>query len=150
PGGGRAILKQRPYALPGDKFTKYELSVFDLAALRQIKPAVDRFEHEWEPPRLHWCRDQHHFAYEQVDRGHQHLRVTEVDADTGSTRNIIDEKTETFIWTAHTENLDLQYINWLEKTDEMLYTSERDGWRHLYLVDTAAGTIKNQITKGQY
>jgi dipeptidyl aminopeptidase/acylaminoacyl peptidase len=150
PGGGRAILKQRPYALPGDRFTKYELSVFDLAGLHQIKPAIDRFEHEWESPRLHWNRDHRHFAYEQVDRGHQRLRVIEVDALTGTTRNIIDEKTETFIWTAHTENLELRYVNWLEKTDEMVYASERDGWRHLYLIDTAAGTIKNQITKGEY
>ncbi|HTL54930.1 MAG TPA: prolyl oligopeptidase family serine peptidase [Candidatus Limnocylindrales bacterium] len=150
PGGGRAILKQRSYALPGDKFTKYEVSVFDLAVLRQIKPAVEPFEHEWEAPRLHWSRDQRHFAYEQVDRGHQRLRVIEIDVHTGATRNIIDEKTETFIWTAHTENLDLKYVNWLEKTDEMIYASERDGWRHLYLIDTAAGAVKNQITKGEY
>jgi hypothetical protein len=150
PGGGRAILKQRPYALPGDKFTRYELSVFDVAEHRQIKPQVDEFEHEWEAPRLHWNRDQRHFAYEQVDRGHQRLRVIEVDAHTGATRNIIDEKTGTFIWTAHTENLDLQYVNWLEKSDEMVYASERDGWRHLYLIDTAAGAVKNQITKGEY
>ena len=150
PGGGRALLKERPYALPGDKFTKYELSVFDLAVLHQTQPAVDRFEHEWEAPRLHWSRDQRHFAYEQVDRGHQRLRVIDVDARTGITRNLIDEKTDTFIWTAHTENLELQYLNWLEKTDEMIYVSERDGWRHLYLIDTATGAIKNQITQGKY
>ena len=150
PGGGRAILKQRPYALPGDKFTKYELSLFDLAVLRQIKPTVDSFEHEWEAPRLHWSRDQRRFAYEQVDRGHQRFRVIEIDARTGATRNLLDEKTDTFIWTAHTENLDLKYVNWLEKTDEMIYASERDGWRHLYLIDTAAGVVKNQITKGPY
>ena len=150
PGGGRAILKQRPYALPGDRFTHYELSVFDLAVLRQVKPRVDAYEHEWEAPRLHWSRDQRHFAYEQVDRGHQRLRVIEVDAHTGTTRNLIDETTKTFIWTAHTENLSLTLINWLEKTDEMIYVSERDGWRHLYLVDTTAGAIKNQITRGDY
>ena len=150
PGGGRAILKQRPYALPGDKFTHYELSVFDMAVLRQVRPHVDLYEHEWEPPRLHWSRDQRRFAYEQVDRGHQRLRVIEVDAHTGTTRNLIYEKTKTFIWTAHTESLNLTYLNWLEKTDEMIYVSERDGWRHLYLVDTAAGSIKNQITRGEY
>ena len=65
-------------------------------------------------------------------------------------RNIIDEKSATFIWTAHTENLNLTYVNWLEKSDEIIYASEMDGWRHLYLVDVKEGKIKNQITKGEW
>src|SRR5260370_37042033 len=32
----------------------------------------------------------------------------------------------------------------------MIYVSGRDGWRHLYLVDTKEGRIKNQITKGEF
>jgi dipeptidyl aminopeptidase/acylaminoacyl peptidase len=149
-GGGRAKLQTRPYALPGDKFARYELNLFAVASRKQIKPEVDRFEHEWETPRLHWYRDGSHFAYPQVDRGHQRFRVIEVDSQTGAVRNLIDEKTETFIWTAHTENLRLNLVNWLETTDEMIYVSERDGWRHLYLVDAMAGKIKNPITKGEY
>ncbi|HWW02399.1 MAG TPA: prolyl oligopeptidase family serine peptidase [Candidatus Acidoferrum sp.] len=149
-GGGRAILHHRPYALPGDKFATYELSIFEVANRKQIKPEVDRFEHEWESPRLRWNRDNRHFAYEQEDRGHQRFRVIEVDSHTGTARNIIDESTETFIWTAHTENVNIRYVNWLEKTDEMIYVSERDGWRHLYLVDTKEGKIKHLITRGDY
>lgn len=149
-GGGRAVLHHRPYALPGDKFTTYEISLFEVAERKQIKPALDRFEHEWETPRVRWKRDQHHFAYQQEDRGHQRFRVIEVDSRTGVARNLIDERTQTFIWTAHTENVNIRYVNWLEKTDEMIYISERDGWRHLYLVDTKEGNIKNLITPGDY
>ena len=29
-------------------------------------------------------------------------------------------------------------------------SSERDGWRHLYLIDARTGAVKNAITKGQY
>jgi dipeptidyl aminopeptidase/acylaminoacyl peptidase len=149
-GGGRAVLKSRPYALPGDKFTTYELNLFDVAEHNQLKPSGDRFEHEWESPRLHWYRDNVHFAYQQEDRGHQRLRLIEVDSRSGAVRNLIDEKTDTFIWTAHTENVNINYINWLEKTDELVYVSERDGWRHLYLVDVKEGKIKNQITHGDF
>jgi dipeptidyl aminopeptidase/acylaminoacyl peptidase len=39
-------------------------------------------------------------------------------------------------------------VNWLEKTDELIYVSERDGWRHLYLIDAQGGA--KQITKGEY
>ncbi len=149
-GGGRAKFSRRPYALPGDKFKTYELNLFDIETRRQIKPEVDKFEHGWETPRLHWNKDNRHFAYEKVDRGHQRFRVVEVDSRTGQARNLIDEKTETFIWTAHTENLDLRLVNWLDKSDEILYVSERDGWRHLYLIDAAKGEIRNQVTKGEW
>jgi len=79
-GGGRAKLQTRPYALPGDRLTQYELNLFDVANRKQTKPVVDRFVHGWEPPRLHWNRDGRHFAYQQVDRGHQRFRVIEVDS----------------------------------------------------------------------
>lgn len=149
-GGGRAKLKTRPYALPGDKFSKYELNIFDVAGRKQTKPSVDWFEHEWERPQIHRAKDGRHFYFTQEDRGHQRLRVIEVENATGTVRNIVDEKSETFIWTTHIEKLGLKLVNWLTNTDEMIYVSERDGWRHLYLVDAKLGGIKNQITKGNW
>jgi dipeptidyl aminopeptidase/acylaminoacyl peptidase len=150
PGGGRAKLHSRPYALPGDKFTTYELNLFDINTQKQIKPNVDKLDLEYEAPRLHWKKNQRHFAYEKIDRGHQRFRIIEVDSHTGESRNLIDEKSDTFIWTAHTENLRLNIVNWLQKTDEIIYVSERDGWRHLYLVDAEQGKISHQITKGEW
>jgi dipeptidyl aminopeptidase/acylaminoacyl peptidase len=148
-GGGRAKFRSRPYPLPGDKFSRFELSLFDVAARKQLKPTVGVFEHEWERPQLHWSPDGSHFTYLQVDRGHQRLRVIDVETRTGATRNVIDEKTETFIWTAHTENLKLELVNWLKK-EEIIYASESDGWRHLYLYDLKEARLKNQITKGDW
>jgi hypothetical protein len=95
-GGGRAKFRSRPYALPGDKFATYELNLFDIDSHKQIKPTVDKLELDWQVPRLHWKKDQRHFAYEKVDRGHQRFRLVEVDSHTGRTRNLIDEKSETF------------------------------------------------------
>lgn len=145
---GRAKLHTRSYALPGDKFPRYEPNIFEVASRKQIKPGVDRFEHEWLRPRLHWKKDGRHFAYQQVDRGHHRFRLVEVDSHTGSVRNLIDEKSETFIWTAHAENVSLSPITWLTNSDQVIYASERDGWRHLYLVD--AGGAMNQITRGEW
>ena len=147
--GGRAVMRQRPYGQAGDKFPHYELNIFDVASHQQTKPTVDRFEHEYETPQLHWMKDHRHFAWQQEDRGHQRLRIIEASCDDGSVRNLVDETTKTFIWTAHTEDLGLPLINWLSD-DEIIYVSERDGWRHLYLVDPQAGKIKNQITKGEW
>ena len=150
-GGGRAKLQSRPYALPGDKFTSCELSVFDIATQKQLKPIVDRFESEWQRPRIRWSHDNSRFTYQQADRGHQRFRLIEVAIANGNVRNIIDEKSSSFLWTAHTENEALRTITWLEQTKhELLYISEVSGWRHIYLVDAETGSVKNPITSGDW
>jgi dipeptidyl aminopeptidase/acylaminoacyl peptidase len=148
-GGGRAILHTSPYALPGDKFAAYELNLFDVSNQKQIKPDVDRIDYRSPSPR--WNRDGFHFTYEKYDRGHQRFRVIEVDTHSGALRNIIDERTDTFIWNDHVEGMNnMPLITYLDATDEILRVSERDGWRHIYLIDAKAGTVKNQVTKGPW
>jgi len=147
-GGGRARLHTRRYPLPGDKFTSYELHLFDVAGGKEIKCEVDKIDYGSPDPR--WQRDGHTFTYQKTDRGHQRFRLIEVETHTGKARNLIDEKSQTFIWPAHTEAVNLDAVTWLEKTDEIVYASERDGWRHLYLIDAREGKVKNQITKGEY
>jgi len=148
PSGGRAQLHRNAYALPGDKYAAYELNLFQIAERTQAKPDIDRID--FGRPRLRWNQDGRRFTYEQIARGHQRFRLIEVDAQTGAARNIIDETSETFLWTAHAENVDVRRVTWLEQTDEIIYASERDGWRHLYLMDAPSGTIKSQITKGEF
>ena len=105
PGGGRAKLRVRALS----------------AARRQVhrvraQPLRRRGE-EGDPsprstgsissgPRLRWDKDGRHFTYEKIDRGHQRFRLIEVDSHTGEARNLIDEKSETFIWTAHRESVE--------------------------------------------
>ncbi len=152
PGGGRAVERSRPYAQAGDKFTTYELSIFDVASHKLVKPQVDKFEHEYESPVIHWSLDRSHFTYQMEDRGHQRMRLVEVDARTGSVRNLVDERAKTFIWTAHTEGPErygFHIFTYLTKSDEVLHQSEKDGWRHIYLVDPKTGESK-QVTKGQW
>jgi dipeptidyl aminopeptidase/acylaminoacyl peptidase len=137
PGGGRARLLRRPYALPGDAFPTHELTLFHVPTGRVLKPAVEPYEHQWLRPRLTWKRDGRHFLYVQVDRGHQRLRVFEVDTRSGHVHTILEERSDTFIWTAHTENVGLQLVHYLAEADELIYASEFEGWRHLYLFDAS-------------
>lgn len=147
-GGGPAKLRSRDYPLPGDRLDSYELNLFEVGSGTQRKPQVDPLD--LDSPRLHWFTDGRHFAYEKIDRGHQRLRLYEVDSHDGGVRTLVDEKTETFIWTAHTENLRLDRFTWLEGSDEVIYASEQSGWRHLYLVDPEQGGIVRPITSGEW
>ncbi|HLW65976.1 MAG TPA: DPP IV N-terminal domain-containing protein, partial [Gemmataceae bacterium] len=148
PGGGRAKLQQRAYDLPGDKYTAYELNLFSIEGPKQIKPQVERIDFGF--PQLHWSADGSKVAFQKVDRGHQRFRLIEVNVKDGAAQALIDEKSKTFIWTAHTEMVGLQPVTWLQKTPEIIYASEQDGWRHLYLIDAQTGKIKNQITHGEW
>jgi dipeptidyl aminopeptidase/acylaminoacyl peptidase len=148
PGGGRAKSHSRPYDSPGDKLAKFELHLFDMTTMQLVECTVEPID--FGRPRLHWRRNGRAFAFEKFDRGHQRFRLVEVDTHSGQERNLIDEKTETFIWSAHTEGIDVRHVTWLEKTDEIIAASERDGWRHLYLIDANEGKVTNQITRGEW
>jgi len=140
----RGEVKTRGYAQPGDEFTSYEMHVINVKSKVSVKVKSEVIDF-FQAPVIRWrSGDNTHFTYEKVDRGHQRFRVIEVDASNGETRNVIDEKTETFIYQ------NLIYTHYQPKTHEIIWSSEKDGWRHLYLVDELTGKIKNQITKGEW
>jgi dipeptidyl aminopeptidase/acylaminoacyl peptidase len=147
-----ARLHKHPYPRPGDRFDLHEIYVSDLETRKPIKADIERIDYG-RVPRLRWRRDGKAFTFEKIDRGHQRFRIVEVDARTGKTHNIIDEKAGTFIWTVHPPSFDEipgVWVHYLDATDEILYASERDGWKHLYLIDAQTGAVKNQITRGAW
>jgi dipeptidyl aminopeptidase/acylaminoacyl peptidase len=144
PNTTRGEVKTRGYAQPGDEFTSYEMHVVNVKTKGIVKvksEAIDFFN----APVIRWRNgDNTHFTYEKVDRGHQRFRVIEADATNGNTRNIIDEKAETFIYQ------NMIYTHYQPEKNEIIWVSEKDGWRHIYLVDELTGKEKNQITKGEW
>jgi dipeptidyl aminopeptidase/acylaminoacyl peptidase len=146
--GGRAVLHTRPYALPGDRFTKYEPHLFDPATGKELK--TDAPANDFGRADVRWAKDGQRFTYEKVDRGHQRFRLVAVDARSGESKPLIDEKSETFIWTQHFDGMNFAQVTWLQKSNEIIHATEKNGWRHLYLLDAATGALKNAITSGEF
>lgn len=142
-----AKLTSRAYPLPGDRFTSYQPTLISTETRKQVKIDVEPIDFGY--PGVRWSKDGKSFTYEKVDRGHQRFRLVEVDAQTGVSRNIIDEQSETFIWTAHNSQKDLPIVSWLDQSDEIIYLSEQNGWRHLYLVQKKTGQ-QTPITSGNW
>lgn len=143
-GTTRGQLRSQPYKQPGDPFPVYQLYIFSVAGKKVIKADAEPLDF-FGPPVLHWRHNQpRYFLYEKVDRGHQRFRVIEADALTGNTRTVLDEQSPTFIYESRL------YTHYLPETNEMLWTSEKDGWRHIYLVSTLTGAIKRQVTRGEW
>ena len=94
---------------------------------------------------MRWSPDSRRFTFLYNQRGHQVLRVVVVDGETGETAALIDERSDTFIDYAYK-----QFSHYLDETNEIIWMSERDGWNHLYLIDSRSGQVKNQITSGPW
>ena len=133
------------YDKPGDELRVAKPHLFDAAKRTEISVSNDLFKNPWESDRVRWAADSKSFSFIYNQRGHQVLRLIEVDAITGAARAIINEECKTFIDYAHK-----QFLHEIPSTGEVIWMSERDGWNHLYLYDRNAGTIKNQITKGEW
>jgi dipeptidyl aminopeptidase/acylaminoacyl peptidase len=138
-------LHQRPYLKPGDVVPVRKPALFDVATGKQIPIETQPFLSQYSLNRLDWREDSRAFTFEFNKRGHQVYLVVEVDANSGKTRIIIDERSETFI-----DYSSKRYRYDVEDGEEIIWASERDGWNHLYLYNGRTGEVKNQITKGEW
>ncbi|KGK57480.1 peptidase S9 [Xanthomonas cannabis pv. phaseoli] len=94
---------------------------------------------------LQWRSDGRSVSFEYVQRGFQHMRVIAVDARTARAHVAVGEDARTFVYADRSFRHDVD-----GRGDEVLWISERDGWRHLYLFDGRSGRVKRQITRGQW
>lgn len=152
------------YYKPGDIIDVDRPVLFDLETQKQIPINNDLFSNPFfriyrfpggEPDRCEfglneenhyrWASDSSRFMFCYNQRGHQLMRIIGVDANTGKAKPIVEETSDTFICYSFK-----YYCNYLDDTNEIIWMSERDGWNHLYLYDSKAGKVKNQITKGNW
>ncbi len=133
------------YLKPGDKIAHERPRLFDLAGRQPITVKEDLFPNPWDIGELRWLPDGKRFAFLYNQRGHQALRIVAVDATTGEARGLVDETSPTFV-----DYSQKTVVRWLDKTSELIWASERDGWNHLWLYDTQIDAVKNQITRGPW
>ncbi len=138
-------LHELNYLKPGDRLPISMPHLFDVVERKEIVVADELFATPWSIDDLRWQPDSREFRFVYNQRGHQVLRVVGVDAESGQARTMIDEQQATFIDYAHK-----QFRHDLDRTGEIIWMSERDGWNHLYLYDARLGAVKNQITRGNW
>jgi|GEM_PF-23284 len=138
-------LSSYNYLKPGDKVPISKPHLFDVTEHKEIPVGDDLFPNPFDIGEYRWSPDSSRFTFLYNQRGHQVLRLIAVDATSGEAKTIIDETSPTFIDYAHKT-----LLHFLDKTDEILWMSERDGWNHLYLIDAKSGQVKNQVTKGEW
>ncbi|MEO8353827.1 MAG: prolyl oligopeptidase family serine peptidase [Chthoniobacteraceae bacterium] len=138
-------LHDYDYLKPGDRIAQSRPRLFDLTRRVAVPVNDELFPSPWSISDVHWFPYSRRFAVLYNQRGHQLMRLLTVDAESGEVKVIVEEKSETFI-----DYSQKTYLEWLDETGELIWASERDGWNHLYLIDSATGAVKNQITRGNW
>lgn len=94
---------------------------------------------------INWLENENYVWSVVYSRAFKSVKLVEANAISGKERIILEEK-------APKSYIDpmLQECHVLENSHEIIWNSERDGWNHLYLYDYKKGTLKNQVTTGDY
>lgn len=170
----RPILETYPYQLPGeDLMPVQQLEIFDIATKQRVlvqasnfpeqelriadAPLLerDREEQREEQEGLQegapmpvtrvsprWVSDTSDKLYfTSTNRDFRKIDVCVADTASGSSKTLIEERSN--VW------LSTKPLRLASNGQELVWWSERDGWGHYYLFDSA-GKLKNQITSGEY
>ena len=92
-------------------------------------------------PRLKWKNHKDMLSVQTINRHQNHLKLHSVNTKTGKVSILLEEKDDAYV--DITDNL-----TFLED-DSFIWSSEKDGWNHLYLYNED-GELMNQVTKGEW
>ena len=152
----RPTLEGYKYQMPGEPGPKAYLYLFDWENKTSKTINIDAFKDQsvslerapmtvkerygkYVP--MKWLGDNGKFYFSRQSRDQKRVDLCSVDVATGECKVVLHEELNTYV-----ETRDFEFFN---NGAEFVHWSERDGWAHLYLY-SADGTLKNQITKGEY
>jgi dipeptidyl-peptidase-4 len=92
--------------------------------------------------RVNWLTDSKHLAIQRLNRAQTELHLLIADTASGETRTALTEKDQYWINVSND-------LHFLKDGKRFLWSSERSGYRHLYLYDLD-GKEEAQLTKGEW
>src|SRR5574337_851349 len=90
-------------------------------------------------PRMEWAANSSQIVLEQLNRKQDEAKVFLCNAVTGAAKEIYSEKNNAWI-DVNDE------LRWIDNGKDLVWVSEKDGWRHIYLLDRNGK--ETLITKG--
>ena len=152
----RPKLEGYKYQMPGEPGPKAYLYLFNFENKNSRTINIDAFKDQsvsvlrnpvtvkeryadYVP--MKWMGDNGKFYFTRQSRDQKRVDLCCVDVATGECKLVLHEELNTYV-----ETRGVEFFN---NNTEFVFWSERDGWAHLYLYG-ADGTLKNQITSGEY
>lgn len=152
-GGGRPRVHDFKYAIPGDPVPSGTLVAFHMASGKTARFPDSAFAggalSPFEFKRVWFSNDQTAWML-RLDRFCKQVDLVALDLAGGTSRIVLSERVSAGYIDLNSHVLAAPNVRTLTQTKEVIWYSERDGWGHLYLFDSATGQLKNRITTGEF
>ncbi|UTN05712.1 S9 family peptidase [Flavobacterium bizetiae] len=128
------------YPKAGEKNSVVSLHIYDAAGNSTKKVDLAKYN-DFYIARLQWTNDNNILSAQVLNRHQDNLDLLFVDGTTATAKVVLNEKDKAYVDV--TDNLTFL------KDNSFIWTSEKDGFNHIYLYDKT-GKLKNQVTKGNW
>jgi dipeptidyl-peptidase-4 len=128
------------YPKAGEKNAVVSLFVYDVAGATSKAINLGNYS-DFYIARMKWTNDANVLCAQVLNRHQDNLDLIFVDGTTGVANVVMNEKDKAYVDV--TDNLTFL------KDNSFIWTSEKDGYNHIYLYDKT-GKLKNQVTKGNW
>ncbi|MFT7352202.1 MAG: dipeptidyl-peptidase-4 [Flavobacterium sp.] len=128
------------YPKAGEKNAEVSLHIYSLESKNTKKIDISKYN-DYYIARLQWTKDANIVSAQVLNRHQDVLDLLFVDANSSKTSVVLSEKDKAYVDV--TDNLTFL------KDNSFIWTSEKDGFNHIYLYDKN-GKLKNQVTKGNW
>jgi dipeptidyl-peptidase-4 len=131
------------YPKAGEANSVVGISVYHLNGDKTVKVDLGR-ETDMYVPRINWTANPDVLSVRRMNRLQNRLDILHADAATGKTTAVLTEQSDKYVDLELTDDL-----TYLADGKGFIHSSERSGYKHLYLFDMA-GKLVRQLTTGNW
>jgi dipeptidyl-peptidase-4 len=128
------------YPKAGEKNSEVSLHIYDVTSKGTQNVNLSQYA-DFYIARMKWTNEANVLSAQVLNRHQDNLDLLFIDGNSGATKVVLNEKDKAYIDV--TDNLTFL------KDNSFIWTSEKDGFNHIYLYDKT-GKLKNQVTKGNW
>lgn len=130
------------YPKPGDPVSSVRIGVVDVDAMKTTWIDVGQETNQYIP-RIQWTNRSGILSVQRLSRSQDTLDLLLADVSDGTSRVILTETDPAWI------DAEDGVIDFLDQSDRFIWSSFRDGYKHLYLY-TLDGGLERQLTTGSW
>ena len=135
------------YPKVGEPPSPYRIGVADISSGKTRWMDIPGDPRNTYLPRMEWAANDTELLVQQLNRKQNESQLMLCTVKTGKARTIYTEKDDA--WIDLQANGDKGYWDWLDNGKAFLWTSEKDGWRHVYRI-SREGKKESLLTPGNY
>lgn len=128
------------YPKAGEANSKVTLHIYDLKSKKTEEVDLSEYN-SYYIPRLLWTKNNDLLSVQLTNRHQNVIDLVFVNASNNTSKLMMQEKDDAYVDVTD----DLTFLN----DNSFFWTSERDGWNHIYQYDNQ-GKLMNQVTQGPW